>query len=156
LLDRDRFELLLYSSVAKPDAITAHFRALAAVWRECSSQVDTVLEPIIRADAPDVAVDLGGHTGHSRLPLFARRLAPVQISYLGYPNTTGLTAMDYRLVDAITDPAGDGDKLHTETLVRFAPCAWVYAPPADAPEPRRRRLWHAAPSPRLVSTTFPR
>ena len=75
-----------------------------------------------------------GHIGMTaRLPLFARRLAPVQITYLGYPNTTGLTAMDYRFTDAIADPPGEADALATEQLVRFAPTAWAYRPLAHAP-----------------------
>jgi len=134
-LGREHFEFLLYNSGSRADAMTQRFRDLAAVWRDCSTKVDPVLEPVIRTDAPDIAVDLGGHTGNSRLPLFARRLAPVQVSYLGYPNTTGLAAMDYRFVDPTTDPVGEADAFHTESLVRFSPCAWTYAPPADAPEP---------------------
>ena len=132
-LDRDQFEVLVYNTGSQPDAVTARLRALAAVWRDVSGEVGTVLEPAVHADAPDLAIDLGGHTGHSLLPLFARRLAPVQLSYLGYPNTTGLAAMDGRLVDALTDPAGDADRWHTEKLVRFSSCAWAYAAPADAP-----------------------
>jgi len=67
--------------------------------------------------------------------MLARRLAPVQIAYLGYPNTTGLSAMDYRLTDALADPVGAADQLHTEKLLRFAPTAWCFSPPADAPAP---------------------
>ena len=134
-LDRSQFEISIYSTCARPDAVTARFRALAAHWRDFPSQVENVIEPIIRTDAPDIAVDLGGHTGLSLLPLFARRLAPVQISYLGYPNTTGLRAMDYRFVDAVTDPVGEADPFHTEKLVRFAPTSWTYAAPAESPAP---------------------
>ena len=133
LLDRNRFEILLYNFCNKPDATTAHFRSLAGIWRDFPSNVESVVEPVVRADALDIAVDLGGHTGESLMPLFARRIAPVQISYLGYPNTTGLKSMDYRLVDPTTDPVNEADQLHTETLVRFSTCAWVYAPPASSP-----------------------
>lgn len=135
-LPRDQFELCLYNTGAKSDHVTARFRALAHRWHDLPSQLENVVEPVVRTDAPDIAIDLGGHTGLSLLPLFARRLAPVQIAYLGYPNTTGLRAMDYRFVDAITDPPGEADRLHTEKLIRFSPCAWTYAPPAEAPAPR--------------------
>jgi predicted O-linked N-acetylglucosamine transferase (SPINDLY family) len=135
LMDRNQFEIFLYNFCNKPDAVTARFRDLADVWRDFPSTVENVVEPVVRADALDLAVDLGGHTGESLLPLFARRIAPVQISYLGYPNTTGLKSMDYRLVDNTTDPASEADRLHTETLVRFSSCAWVYEPPAHSPAP---------------------
>jgi predicted O-linked N-acetylglucosamine transferase (SPINDLY family) len=82
-------------------------------------------------------IDLAGHTGLNRLPLYAKRLAPVQINYLGYPNTTGLKAMNYRFVDALTDPDERDQAVHTEKLVRFAPFAWSYQPPASAPDPVR-------------------
>jgi predicted O-linked N-acetylglucosamine transferase (SPINDLY family) len=72
----------------------------------------------------------------NRLPLFARRLAPVQLTYLGYPDTTGVPAMDYRFTDAIADPEGEADRFATERLVRFSSCAWAYEPPRDAPAVR--------------------
>jgi protein O-GlcNAc transferase len=92
-----------------------------------------VVEATIRADAPDILVDLAGHTGLNRLPLLARRLAPVQVTYLGYPNTTGVAALDYRFTDAIADPEGEAEAFATERLIRFAPTAWAYSPRADAP-----------------------
>ena len=133
-LRRDEFELLLYHDHFREDAVSAHLRMLAAVWRNFHGQPGELIEQTIRSDAPDILIDLAGHTGISnRLPLFARRLAPVQVTYLGYPNTTGVPAMDYRFTDPVTDPAGEADAFATETLVRFAPTAWCYAPPADAP-----------------------
>jgi predicted O-linked N-acetylglucosamine transferase (SPINDLY family) len=93
------------------------------------------LEPVLLGDQLDILIDLAGHTERNRLPLLGRRLAPVQATYLGYPNTTGLRTMDYRLVDAVTDPVGEADDRCTERLLRFAPTAWCYAPPADAPLP---------------------
>lgn len=133
-LDRERFELYLYHDHFREDAMTERLRPLAAVWRNFVGQPPQTVEKAIRADAPDILIDLAGHTGMTnRLPLFAARLAPVQITYLGYPNTTGLAAMDYRFTDARADPEGDADRFATEKLVRFAPTAWAYAPPADAP-----------------------
>jgi protein O-GlcNAc transferase len=109
-------------------------RAHASLWRNFVGLPHGVVEKQIREDAPDVLVDLAGHTGFNRLPVFAQRVAPVQISYLGYPNTTGLAAMDYRFVDAVSDPTGEDQRFHTERLFRFAPTAWAYEPPVSAPE----------------------
>ena len=134
-LDPAQFEICLYHDHFQEDDMTERLRAKAALWRNFIGQSFTTIETTIRADAPDVLIDLAGHTGINRLPLFARRLAPVQITWLGYPDTTGLGAMDYRFVDAITDPVGDAEPFHTEQLVRFAPTAWTYQPPHDAPEP---------------------
>ena len=132
-LDPGHFEIYLYHDHPQVDAMSRRLQALAAQWRHFAGLSHAAVEEAIRADAPDVLVDLAGHTGLNRLPLYARRLAPVQMSYLGYPNTTGLRAMDYRFVDAVTDPEGEADAFHTEQLVRFAPTAWSYTPPAEAP-----------------------
>lgn len=134
-LDRTAFELYLYHDHFREDAVSAQLKALAVVWRNFVGQPGPEVEAAIRKDAPDILIDLAGHTGMtSRIPLFARRLAPVQITYLGYPDTTGLPAMDYRFTDERADPTGEADAFATERLVRFAPTAWCYAPPADAPE----------------------
>ena len=144
-LDRGSFEVYLYHDHPRVDAMSERLRAHAVQWRHFAGLSHAAVEAAIRADAPDVLVDLAGHTGLNRLPLFARRLAPVQLTYLGYPNTTGLREMDYRFVDAVTDPEGEADAYHTERLVRFAPTAWSYAPPAAAPD--------CAPPPCVASGT---
>ncbi len=133
-LDRAEFEVVLYHDHSQVDEVSARLRALAAAWRHVAGQRAAAVAARVRADRIDILIDLAGHTGINRLPLLARRLAPVQATYLGYPDTTGLAAMDYRLVDAITDPVGDADEWHSERLMRFAPTAWSYAPPDDAPE----------------------
>lgn len=132
-----QFEVYLYHDHFREDAVSARLKPLAAVWRNFIGQSARVVEQTIRADQPDILIDLAGHTGLNRLPLFARRLAPVQVTYLGYPNTTGVPAMDYRFTDEVADPSGDADAFATERLVRFAPCAWSYQPPPVAPEPTR-------------------
>jgi predicted O-linked N-acetylglucosamine transferase (SPINDLY family) len=134
-LDPRQFETFLYHDHPRLDAVSARLRAGAAGWRHVAPLSAAGLEAVIRADAPDVLVDLAGHTGLNRLPLFARRLAPVQVTYLGYPDTTGLREMDYRLVDAITDPVGEAEESSSESLCRFAPTAWSYGPPEAAPAP---------------------
>ncbi|AOS45075.1 Tetratricopeptide repeat protein [Lacunisphaera limnophila] len=133
-LDPAQFELYLYHDHFREDEVSARFKALATVWRNFVGRPADDVERAIRADAPDILVDLVGHTGMTpRLPLFAKHLAPVQVNYLGYPNTTGLTAMHYRFTDAVVDPVGEADAFATEKLVRFAPTAWTYQPPAVTP-----------------------
>ncbi len=134
-LDREQFELYLYHDHFVEDAMSARLRTHAAVWRNFVGQSQTCVERTIRADKPDIIVDLAGHIGVMiRLPILAKRLAPVQITYLGYPDTTGVPAMDFRFTDAIADPVADAERFATEELVRFAPVAWAYQPPIDAPE----------------------
>lgn len=134
-LDPARFEIYLYHDHFREDVVSQRLKGLAAVWRNFVGQPAVAVEKAIRADQPDILIDLAGHTGMTcRLPLFAKHLAPVQINYLGYPNTTGLSAMHYRLTDAIVDPVGEADAFASEKLVRFAPTAWAYSPPPTAPE----------------------
>lgn len=132
--DRERFEIVLYHDHFQVDAMSERLRSHVSLWRNFVGLPHGIVEQQIRTDAPDILVDLAGHTGWNRLPVFARRVAPVQISYLGYPNTTGLDTMDFRFVDAITDPDDEDQRFHTERLIRFAPTAWSYAPPLAAPE----------------------
>jgi protein O-GlcNAc transferase len=136
-LDPGQFEIVLYHDHARVDGMSTRLRSRSALWRHVAGMPADALEALIRSDAPDILVDLSGHTGVNRLAVFARRVAPVQVSYLGYPDTTGLREMDYRFVDQVTDPFGEADSFHTEELVRFAPTAWCYAPPDCAPEPGR-------------------
>lgn len=128
--------LLLYHDNAVEDAVSVRFKELASVWRNFAGQVDAVVERQILDDGPDVLVDLAGHTGMNRLPMLARRLAPVQINYLGYPNTTGVPAMDFRFVDLVSDPPELSDAWHSEKLLRLPVSAWCFEPPAASPECR--------------------
>lgn len=133
-LDRDAWEIFLYHDHFRVDAVCERLKGYASVWRHVVLRNTAQLETLIRSDAPDILMDLAGHTGLcNRLPMFARRLAPVQVNYLGYPNTTGLPAMDYRFTDGIADPEGEADAFATERLVRFAPTAWTYQAPQGAP-----------------------
>ena len=136
-LPPESFELYLYHDHISEDTVSERLRRHAKVWRNFVGQPARPVEEAIRGDAPDILIDLAGHTGMTtRLPLFQRRLAPVQVTYLGYPDTTGVPAMDYRFTDAIADPVGEADRFATEQLVRFSGCAWAYQPPSDAPDVR--------------------
>lgn len=129
--DPGAVETFCYAGVAKPDATTRRIEAHADHWRDTTGLDDDSLAALIRRDGIDILVDLAGHTQDSRLAAFAGRPAPVQVSWLGYPNTTGLRAMDYRFVDAITDPADEG----VETPVRLANGFLCYRPSDEAPAP---------------------
>jgi predicted O-linked N-acetylglucosamine transferase (SPINDLY family) len=132
--DRRDFELVAYSSGGQEDEVTQRLRGLCDVWRDISLVQDQNAADRIRADGIDVLVDLAGHTAGGRLLLFARKPAPVQVTWLGYPNTTGLDTMDYRLTDAVADPVGETDRFHTETLVRLPAGFLCYAPSPESPE----------------------
>ena len=124
--DRSQVEVFCYSDARVPDDVTRRLRGLADVWREAHTMSDDALERAMLDDRIDVAVDLAGHTGGNRLPLFARRVAPVQVSYLGYLGTTGVPAMDYRFTDAIADPPGRTEPFSSEQLVRLEGGMFVY------------------------------
>jgi predicted O-linked N-acetylglucosamine transferase (SPINDLY family) len=130
--DRRDFEVFCYSDLAGADRVTERLRALADHWREVHSLSNNDLAAMVREDGVDILVDLAAHTGH-RLLAFARKPAPIQVTYLGYPNTTGLSSMDYRITDTWADPPGESDTLHTEQLMRLAHGFLCYQPPADAP-----------------------
>ncbi len=131
--DRSRVRAICYSAVERPDAVTEIIRGRADGWCAAVGLDDDALAERIRADGIDVLVDLSGHTADNRLGAFARRPAPVQVSWLGYPNTTGLPAIDYRVTDDDADPLGAADARHTERLVRLPGGFLCYVPPGDAP-----------------------
>jgi protein O-GlcNAc transferase len=117
--DRSRVEVACYSTSNQEDSLTEKIRSACDLWRQVYRAPDEELAQLIAQDEIDVLVELSGHTNDNRLPMLARRAAPVQMTYLGYPNTTGLDTMDYRVTDAIADPAGVSDGWHTEKLIRI-------------------------------------
>ena len=132
--DRRRVEVLLYHAAAMEDLRTVVFRGLADRWAEVHALDDAALAERFQADRVDVLVDLGGHTAFNRLTVLARRPAPVQVSWLGYPWTTGLTRMDGRITDSGVDPPG-AEYLSSEPLLRIDPCYLCWQPPAQSPTP---------------------
>ncbi|KAA0579260.1 glycosyltransferase family 41 protein [Azospirillum sp. Sh1] len=133
--DRSRFDIVCYSILpdVHADAYTARFKAQADGWRNVGHLDDEGLAAQIRADGIDILVDLAGHSGLNRLPMLARRPAPVQVTWLGYPNGTGMASVDYRIVDPVSDPIGPTDGHAVETLVRLPAPFLCFHPPASAP-----------------------
>lgn len=129
------FETYCYSSAEQIDATTERLRALASCWRDVRWQGGEAVASLVRADAIDILIDLSGHTNGNRLGVFARKPAPVQLTYLGYPATTGMGAIDYRVSDALLDPPGAADGYYTEKLLRLPHSLWCFRPPASMPEP---------------------
>lgn len=141
--DRRRFEILCLSDVQAPDWATQEIRDLSDGWRDISQKTDEAVALIVEREGIDILVDLAGHMTANRLRVFAKKPAPIQISWLGYPATSGLPTIDYRLVDAITDPEGEADSWHSEHLVRVPGCFLCYQPPtalvAPGPPPCQRQ-----------------
>lgn len=132
--DRTAIEIYVYSTSRVQDDMTHRLRPFAKVWRDEEAASDLALAQRVRQDKVDVLVELSGHTVGARLPVMALRPAPVQVTYLGYPNTTGLACIDARIVDSTTDPEPSSDALATERLARLDPCFVCFAPPANAPD----------------------
>jgi predicted SAM-dependent methyltransferase len=131
--DRARYKIFCYSGAARPDEVTRRIRECCEEWRDISRLSDDWVAEQMRADRIDILVDLAGHTGSGRMLLFARKPAPVQVTWLGYPGTTGLAALDYRITDPIADPEGAADGAYVEKLHRLPAGFLCYGPPSDCP-----------------------
>lgn len=125
--DKTEVEVFCYYNHTIEDEFTARFRADADHWIACSGMSDQQLAERIYADGIDILVDLAGHTAGNRLLAFARKPAPVQVSYLGYPSTTGLRSIDYRLSDNHAEPPGLSERFNVETLWRLPEIFCCYA-----------------------------
>jgi protein O-GlcNAc transferase len=131
--DHEQFEVFCYSSLKREDAISARLRTYADHWRAIHALSDQDVAELVRSDKIEVLVDLTGHIPGNRLLMFAHKPAPVQVTYIGYQNTTGMAAMDYRLTDDWSDPPGTTDACYTEKLVRLPGSFFCYRPTPDAP-----------------------
>lgn len=130
--DRSRFHVTCYHHTLGEDELTHRLIKAADAWHRIESLDDSAAAALIRSHQIDVLIDLTGHTGSNRVAVLAARPAPVQGTYLGYPATTGLTRVDFRIVDAITDPPGS--EAHcTESLERVEGFFLAYQPPAHLP-----------------------
>ena len=131
--DRAAVEVFCYSSVVRPDDCTRRIASCADVWRDVRALDDAALCEVIRKDGIDILIDLTMHMAGGRPLLFARKPAPVQIAWLAYPGTTGMSAMDYRLSDPRLDPR-EFDHHYSERTLRLPDSFWCYDPLTDRPE----------------------
>ena len=128
---REAVEVYAYAEIGQPDAMTERLRSLVDVWRNTTGLPDEQVAAAIHADGIDVVIDLAGHSANNRLRALACKPAPVQLTYLGYPATTGLTAIDWRLTDGVAEPSGQSERYYTERLYRLPHSLWCYQPAAD-------------------------
>ena len=133
--DRNQFQFYCYADVPQPDAVSERIRAATDVWQSAVGMTDEALAELIRGDRIDILVDLAMHMAGGRRLLFARKPAPIQIAWLAYPGTTGLSSIDYRLTDPYLDPPGDFDADYSERSIRLQDTFWCYDPGGDQPAP---------------------
>lgn len=132
--NREKVETFCYANVKKDDDVTQRLKVKADHWVSILGMEDETVTTRILKDRIDILVDLAGHTKDNNLTVFARRPAPIQVTWLGFPNTTGLRSMDYRLTDTVADPEGEADKLHSEKLIRLKHGFLCYQPTDHSPE----------------------
>ncbi len=155
-MDRSRFRVVCFHTRNKRDRYTESVIRSADAYHQAAALDDLALVRLIRSQGIDVLIELGGLTARNRIPALALRAAPVQATYCGYCNTTGLPAIDYRLIDQITDPPGT-ERLAVETLLRFDRCFLCYRPahqatnPAFTPDPEGRIVFGSFNAPAKIS-----
>ncbi len=137
--DRVAFEVFAYSDSSRVDAVTEEIRSNVESWRDVHGASDEQLAAAVRDDGIDILVDLAAHSAHNRLLVFARKPAPVQVTYLAYCSTTGVDAIDYRLTDEYLDPPSIDETHYTERSVRLPTCYWCYSAPPVAVAPPLER-----------------
>ena len=130
---RAQLEIFLYADVARPDDYSERLKTHGAHWRGTVDLDHAQLAQLVRDDGIDILVDLSGQTANNRLLAFARKPAPIQVNWLGFPSTTGLPSMDYRITDAYCDPPGMTEHLNSEQLVRLPGIYMAWRPPDGTP-----------------------
>jgi protein O-GlcNAc transferase len=126
--DRTQFDIFCYAQVSKPDAWTRRFQTMSTGWMNTAGVSDEAVAEQIRRDGIDILVDLKLHTTRNRLLVLARKPAPVQATWLGYPGSTGLTTVDYRLSDPYLDPPGGDETIYSERTMRLPETFWCFDP----------------------------
>ena len=124
--DRTGFDVFCYADVTQPDDLTTRFQSLGGSWRPIQGMSDERVAQLIRDDQIDILVDLTLHLAQNRLLVFARKPAPVQVTFAGYPGTTGLTTIDYRFTDPYLDPPGSDDRYYAEKSYRLPDSFWCF------------------------------
>ena len=134
--NRERHEIFCYSDVLHHDHddVTKRIQKYADQWIDITEMSDEMVSEQIRSDKIDILIDLAGHTGGNRVLLFARKPAPIQVSWIGYLATTGLSTMDYKIVDSYSDPPGKTEQFYTERLLRLPESFLCYLPDKDSPD----------------------
>ncbi|HTB82138.1 MAG TPA: tetratricopeptide repeat protein [Candidatus Sulfotelmatobacter sp.] len=130
---REHVEVFAYANVKTQDAVSERLRGWTDQWRNIFGMAPANVADQVRRDGIDILIDLAGHTTDHSLPVFALKPAPVQITWIGYPNTTGLTAMDYRLTEPLSDPPGQTERWHSEELIRLPETFSCYEAPPESP-----------------------
>src|SRR5208337_782183 len=131
--DHRQCEIFCYADVAHPHSITERLCGYADVWRSTVGLSDQQVADLVRSDRIDILVDLAMHMANNRLLVFARKPAPIEVAWLAYPGTTGLSTMDYRLTDPYLDPPGVVDAFYAEESLRLPDTFWCYDPLTDQP-----------------------
>jgi predicted O-linked N-acetylglucosamine transferase (SPINDLY family) len=133
-LGRQRVTPIVYDNSRVETPAKQRYRTQVDTWHNIAGKSDAQVVALIRSDELDLLLDFSGHTSGNRLSVLTQKPAPVQATIFGYPNTTGLSAVDYRITDTLADPPG-AEFLYVERLVRLPRTAWVYGPPEVSPEP---------------------
>ncbi|CAJ1884715.1 unnamed protein product [Sphenostylis stenocarpa] len=133
--DYSNFKVIVYSAVVKADVKTIRFREKVTkkggIWKDIYGIDEKKVANMVREDEVDILVELTGHTANNKLGMMACRPAPIQVTWIGYPNTTGLPTIDYRITDSLADPPETKQK-HVEELVRLPECFLCYTPSPEA------------------------
>ena len=130
--NKEMVQVYCYACTPHQDDTTVRLKKLADYWRDISGLSDNQALTIINEDKIDILIDLSGHTAKNRLVMFSAKPAPIQVTWLGYPATTGVEVIDYRITDQLADPV-ENDSLYSEKLIRLHGCFLCYKPPVDVP-----------------------